>query len=138
MPTLNIGGRKVTVDDSFMSLSPDQQNATVDEIASSFPKTSTPAAGQSSAVGDFLKSIPRGIMGGLSQAGSALGQATMHEMGQPENAAEIPNAEQTVQHLEQNITGDLHKPEGRAGKFGAAIGESVGNPASYIGPGSGV
>lgn len=36
MPTLNIDGRSVTVDDSFMSLSHDQQNATVDEIAKSF------------------------------------------------------------------------------------------------------
>lgn len=36
MPTLNIGGKRVKVDDSFMSLSPEQQNATVDEIAQSF------------------------------------------------------------------------------------------------------
>lgn len=33
MPTLNIGGKKVKVDDSFLKLSPEQQNATVDEIA---------------------------------------------------------------------------------------------------------
>lgn len=38
MPTLNIEGRRVKVDDSFMSLSPEQQSATVDEIASSFSK----------------------------------------------------------------------------------------------------
>src|SRR5688572_13212772 len=37
MATLDIGGRSVTVDDSFLSLSPDQQNATVDEIAKSLP-----------------------------------------------------------------------------------------------------
>lgn len=36
MATLNINGRRVTVDDSFLSLSPEQQNATVDEIAASF------------------------------------------------------------------------------------------------------
>lgn len=35
MPTLNIEGKRVKVDDSFLSLSPEQQNATVDEIASS-------------------------------------------------------------------------------------------------------
>lgn len=34
MPTLNINGRRVKVDDSFLSLTPEQQNATVDEIAS--------------------------------------------------------------------------------------------------------
>lgn len=36
MPTLNIDGRSVSVDDSFLSLSHDQQNATVEEIAKSF------------------------------------------------------------------------------------------------------
>lgn len=36
MPTLNIQGRRVKVDDSFMALSPDQQNAVVEEIAQSF------------------------------------------------------------------------------------------------------
>lgn len=41
MPTLNINGRKVTVGDEFLSLSPEQQNATVDEIAKSF---TTPSA----------------------------------------------------------------------------------------------
>lgn len=35
MATLTIEGKKVTVDDSFLSLSPEQQNATVDEIAKS-------------------------------------------------------------------------------------------------------
>lgn len=36
MPTLNIGGRKVKVGDEFMALSPEERQATVDEIASSF------------------------------------------------------------------------------------------------------
>jgi hypothetical protein len=35
MPTLNVGGRRVKVDDSFLSLTPEQQNETVDEIAQS-------------------------------------------------------------------------------------------------------
>jgi len=34
MATLNIGGKRVTVDDSFLSLPPEQQQQTVDEIAS--------------------------------------------------------------------------------------------------------
>jgi hypothetical protein len=33
MTTLNIAGRRVTVDDSFKNLTPEQQNATVEEIA---------------------------------------------------------------------------------------------------------
>lgn len=43
MPTLNIDGRSVQVDDSFLKLSADQQNATVDEIAKSLPKMSSDA-----------------------------------------------------------------------------------------------
>lgn len=35
MPTLNIAGRRVTVGDEFLSMTPDQQNASVDEIAKS-------------------------------------------------------------------------------------------------------
>jgi hypothetical protein len=37
MATLNINGRKVKVDDAFLSMSPDQQNAAVEEIAKSLP-----------------------------------------------------------------------------------------------------
>lgn len=36
MATLTINGRQVTVDDSFLQLSPEQQEATVEEIAASF------------------------------------------------------------------------------------------------------
>src|SRR3954471_3667967 len=42
MAALNIEGRTVQVDDSFLKLPPDQQNATVDEIARSLK--ATPAA----------------------------------------------------------------------------------------------
>lgn len=53
MPTLNIGGKRVKVDDSFMSLTPEQQNATVDEIAKSFE----PQMGQ--AAQDFASEASR-------------------------------------------------------------------------------
>ncbi len=42
MPMLNIEGRQVKVDDSFLKMSPDQQHATVDEIASSFKSSPSP------------------------------------------------------------------------------------------------
>jgi hypothetical protein len=42
MATLTINGRKVTVDDSFLSLSPEQQDATVDEIAAEMGATGAP------------------------------------------------------------------------------------------------
>ena len=42
MPTLNIGGTKVKVGDDFLKLSPEQQQATVDEIATQIGATAAP------------------------------------------------------------------------------------------------
>lgn len=44
MATLNIQGRKVKVDDAFLSMTPEQQNAAVEEIAKSLPAASPPSA----------------------------------------------------------------------------------------------
>lgn len=46
MATLNINGQRVKVDDSFLSLTPEQQNATVDEIAQSLGGQPAPQAEQ--------------------------------------------------------------------------------------------
>ncbi len=89
--------------------------------------------GKSSSIGDFFKSIPRGIMSGVSTAASALGAATQAEMGQMDEVR--PTAAQGMAAMEKNVTGPLHQPEGTAGEYGARIGESLGNPASYLGPG---
>lgn len=82
---------------------------------------------------DFFKSIPRGVVSGFNTAASALGRATQAEMGQDVDA---PTPEQGMQILEKEVTGPMHRPEGRAGKFGASIGEFLGSPASYLAPGS--
>jgi hypothetical protein len=82
---------------------------------------------------DFAKSIPGGVVNGLSSALSAGGQAAQTEMGQP---VDVPSGGQTSQILQQNVTGALPKPQGAAGRFGESVGEAVGNPTSYIGPGS--
>ncbi|MEI5680506.1 MULTISPECIES: hypothetical protein [unclassified Mesorhizobium] len=42
MPTLNIGGQRIRVEDSFLSLSPEQQSAAVEEIARSLPQQTGP------------------------------------------------------------------------------------------------
>jgi hypothetical protein len=95
-----------------------------------------PAEDQRSGIGDFIKSIPRGAVTGLMSAGSAISKATAGEMGQPELQAEIPGPQQSTQLIEKHVTGELPKPQGRAGRFGEAVGEVLGNPASYVGPGS--
>lgn len=51
MATLNIGGQKIKVGDEFLSLSPDEQSAAVDEIARSLP-SSTELVGTSPAQGN--------------------------------------------------------------------------------------
>lgn len=44
MPTLNIEGRKVKVDDAFLQMSPEEQSRTVDEIASQLGVAPSPQA----------------------------------------------------------------------------------------------
>lgn len=60
MPTLTIEGRKVKVDDSFLSLSPEQQNATVEEIAASLgvAPANQSKAGRGHDVPEFDPGIP--------------------------------------------------------------------------------
>jgi len=47
MARLTINGQKVTVDDSFLSMTPEQQNSTVDEIAASIGASPAPAVDNS-------------------------------------------------------------------------------------------
>jgi hypothetical protein len=82
---------------------------------------------------DFFRSIPRGVVSGFNSAASALGRATQAEMGQDVDA---PTPQQGMQILEKEVTGPMYRPEGRAGQFGASVGEFLGNPASYVAPGS--
>jgi hypothetical protein len=77
---------------------------------------------------DFLKSIPRGILSGA--VGSAAGQAQTdpaYAMGQAMMPvpSQTPTAEDVTKAVEQNVTGELPQPQGRAGKFGQAIGEGL-------------
>ena len=57
MATLNIEGRRVTVDDGFLKLSPEDQQATVEEIASSFKAAPKPDKYQQAAA-EELKANP--------------------------------------------------------------------------------
>lgn len=63
MPTLDIGGRKVTVGDDFLKLSPEQQNSTVEEIAGSLggPAPAKEAPRGSSIFGPVAELGARGI-----------------------------------------------------------------------------
>jgi hypothetical protein len=64
MATLNINGRRVTVDDSFLSLSPEQQNATVDEIAQSLgAQQSSEAQNAASEMSAMTQALDKGPEG---------------------------------------------------------------------------
>lgn len=92
-----------------------------------------PAQPQSSAVGDFFRSIPTGLVGGLASTASVSGQAAQIEMG--DQGAPVPTPEQSKGIVEKEITGPMHQPESASGRIGQSIGEALGNPGSYIGPG---
>lgn len=82
MTTLNIGGKRVRVDDSFKGLSPEQQNATVEEIVRSIsgaepapqaegptpPSQATPNT-PSASYGDALTTWLEGAISGIPIAG---------------------------------------------------------------------
>lgn len=82
-------------------------------------------------IADFALSIPFGFISDLAHTVSASGQAAQIEMQQPVDA---PSADQATDILEQNVTGPLHRPQGRAGQFGAAFG-TIANPLTFLVPG---
>jgi hypothetical protein len=76
--TLNINGHQVQVDDSFLSLSPDQQNATVDEIAKSLGAQSEAPGQLSPQVQQYIAKakarVASGDMTGMPAANPTTGQ----------------------------------------------------------------
>ena len=87
---------------------------------------------------DFAKSIPRGLASGFAGALSATGKAASSDMLMPDGtpmAETMPTPQQVVSQIEK-ATGPLHQPQGMAGRFGESVGEALGNPTSYVGPGS--
>ncbi|ATJ90455.1 hypothetical protein HK16_01110 [Acetobacter senegalensis] len=80
MPTLTVNGRDVQVGDEFLRLSPEQQNATVDEIARSMGvsgNSSPPEApGIANGIGrGFATGVP--VIGGLLNKADAATNATL-------------------------------------------------------------
>jgi hypothetical protein len=75
MPLLNIEGRKVRVDDSFMQLSEDDQHAKVDEIAKKLKLQPSGSPGMAEGMGrGFARGVP--ILGGaLNKADAAFNAA---------------------------------------------------------------
>jgi hypothetical protein len=99
MPTLSIEGHSVNVDDSFLNLSPDEQNATVDEIH----KSLTAGAPQATPIGEnrastvsALRGIP--LAGGLVDKGTAM----LNAAAQPLTETGLSHADTYAQREAEN------------------------------------
>lgn len=150
MATLNINGKKVTVDDSFLSLPPEEQSATVDEIAASMP----------SVAGDVAKSAGVGVAkGSISMLGGAGDLRDLLSKGvdyaaekagvSPDTVAKIKGGaaratslgrlladaptSKDIQSKVEGYTGDFYKPQTTAGEYAQTVGEFL--PAAAAGPG---
>lgn len=83
MPVLNIEGKSVSVDDAFLKLSPEQQNATVEEIAKSIgvaAKSAEPV-GATDVVRAAATGIP--IAGGVANKANAVINAALAPVVEP-------------------------------------------------------
>ena len=108
-----------------------------EEAASEEPRGAT-SAQLASPVADFLKSIPRGAVSGFWNAVNSItgeGMPSSSEALEPTSAPGRTAPAQTGEQFAQQFTPSLPKPQGTAGQYGATVGEFLGSPASYLGPG---
>ena len=147
MPILEIDGvGRVDVGNEFLSLSPDQQHATVQEIAASAGKTQSQAPSTAVDIGKSLAAgVGKGVAGLVGLPGLASrGADWLLEKGeqafsiQPPAKAPVapPNLlpqPQQVQAAMESVTGKFHQPQTRAGEYAQTVGEFL--PGALAGPG---
>lgn len=153
MATLNIGGQRVTVGDEFLSLTPEQQQATVDEIASSLgaakPSDDTGmdmakgfgtgvvqgAIGIPGGFGDAGQMTQNAVEGAASYFGApdwvagALGKGSRILMGP---LASLPTTKQITGAVE-GVTGPLADAKTVPGQYAQTAGQML---PTLLGPGS--
>ena len=146
MPTLNIGGQKVRVDDSFLQLSPEDQNATVDKIAKGL------TAKRSGTIGETVDAFVRGAanaatFGFADRIAAGLGAATGIGGDQGEYAKNLEKQraideanlkEHPIATFGGNLAGGLALPVGAAaqaptlaGRMAAGAGMGAAQGALY-------
>lgn len=152
MATLTVNGRKVTVDDSFRDLSPEQQQATVEEISKSM--------GQSVGVGeDVARSGASGLRSGIEGLAGAMGSANKatgdlaswlaSKLGAGDETAQtignvarrinpLPMSPTTdeIQQTGDRFIGEAYEPQTTAGEYARTVGEFA--PSAALGPGGAV
>lgn len=127
MATLNINGRRVTVDDGFLQLSSDEQSRTVEEIASRLSQqakappsgkhltfeegqTLLDAEGASGTVGAGLTGMVQGVpivgpavLGGLQRAGAGI-RSLINGDSYDENLQQVQQKTEAAQAAHPNVT----------------------------------
>lgn len=138
MPKITINGSKVTVGEDFMSLSPEEQNAAVDEIARSMIEA---YADKPSTSMDMLKSGASGVARGAADLAGLPG--TLADVfnsgvswltGLPDLPAN-PMSGQVVRGGLAAATGGAseYEPQTTAGKYTATVGEFLPGAAAFGG-----
>lgn len=124
---------------SFTFTSPDGKNYTVNGPDGATPEQAFQILQQQigsqsakpspvGAVEDFVKSMPRGAIGNIASAASYAGESPVPP---PDELLATPDEKMGA--LDKNF--GLHQPQTRAGRLGEALGGTLGNPMSYVGPG---
>lgn len=147
MPVLSINGTNVSVDDSFLSLSHDDQNATVDEIAASLPKNDVSVSadvakgagvgaaqgvlGLAGSVGDLTDLGARGIGAASDKISDLLGVNRYQRPTTPSVLNNIPT-EASLQGAVESQTGPFYQPQTGPGKVAQSVAQLL--PAVAGGP----
>jgi hypothetical protein len=134
MATLTINGQRVTVDDAFLSLPPDQQNAAVEEIAAALP-TNAPTANVAEGAGRMAEVAQSGLMRGIAAfakpiAAIAGAPGMLQELAG--RRAQQPTPSDVLKPIEM-MTDALPKPQTTAEKYVHTAAEFI--PGSVVGPG---
>jgi hypothetical protein len=126
MATLNIGGKRVKVDDAFLQMTPEQQQATVDEIAASIGVGGDAGADAEANASRMSQSLQGGPGPRPTSGNKVLDIYNKHGIpGSPLLAAgdrmldAIPIAGPTVRDFMQGVRGDL------SGMFGGPSREEM-------------
>lgn len=150
MASINIEGQNVNVDDKFLSLSPDEQNATVDHIAKELRSTAT-----RDQVSDIVKGFGGGLVRGAANTigfvtdtapnfiadrlnwleGKVRGETPEQTQARvTADRAELPDwlkavgdnlSVSGIQRNIESVTGPAYVPHTRAGKFASTAAEFV-------------
>lgn len=129
MTTLNINGRRVTVGDDFKNLSPEQQNATVEEIARSLGGSvdAAPSQAESQLDGYYSQGIFAGEYNPLGPVARSLDAATtwggdVLTFGFGDEIVGAPTGQTDAIRDRQEVLGDTNPIASTVGMIGAGLG----------------